>query len=155
MTRTLGTAAAAALDVAGILVFVGIGRSVHTDGITVSGMASTAWPFLTGAGLGWIVARRLRTTHVGGRSTGRQLTEMTPVAQTPTALVPTAQAPTALVPTGVTVWLSCVVVGMVLRVVSGQGTAAAFVVVALAFLGLMMLGWRLAFHVVGRVRGAI
>jgi hypothetical protein len=31
---------------------------------------------------------------------------------------------------------------MVLRAVSGQGTAVAFVFVALAFLGLFMLGWR-------------
>jgi hypothetical protein len=30
-----------------------------------------------------------------------------------------------------------------LRVVSGQGTAVAFVIVALAFLGLFLLGWRL------------
>ena len=40
------------------------------------------------------------------------------------------------------IWLSTVVVGMVLRVVSGQGTAVAFVVVALAFLGMELLGWR-------------
>jgi FtsH-binding integral membrane protein len=50
--------------------------------------------------------------------------------------------PTAVLRTGVGVWLSTVALGMVLRVVSGQGTAAAFVVVALAFLGLFMLGWR-------------
>jgi hypothetical protein len=31
---------------------------------------------------------------------------------------------------------------MLFRVVSGQGTAVAFVVVALAFLGLFLLGWR-------------
>jgi hypothetical protein len=36
-----------------------------------------------------------------------------------------------------------VVLGMVLRVVSGQGTAVAFIGVALAFLGLFLLGWRL------------
>ena len=48
----------------------------------------------------------------------------------------------ALVPVGVGVWISTVGVGMVLRVVSGQGTAAAFIVVALAFLGLFLLGWR-------------
>ena len=53
------------------------------------------------------------------------------------------RAPGRLVPTGVAVWLSCVAVGMVLRVVSGQGTAPAFVVVALGFLGLELLGWRL------------
>jgi FtsH-binding integral membrane protein len=52
--------------------------------------------------------------------------------------------PAALLPTGVAAWLACVVLGMVLRVVAGQGTAAAFVAVALGFLGLTMLGWRLA-----------
>ena len=58
--------------------------------------------------------------------------------------------PSALVPAGVGVWLGTVVVGMVLRVVSGQGTAFAFIIVALAFLGLFMLGWRAA----GRFRAA-
>jgi hypothetical protein len=52
--------------------------------------------------------------------------------------------PTSLVPTGLATWLSCVTVGMLLRVVSGQGTAPAFILVALAFLGITMLGWRLA-----------
>lgn len=51
--------------------------------------------------------------------------------------------PLALRPSGITVWLCTVVLGMVLRVVSGQGTAPAFIVVALAFLGLFLLGWRL------------
>ena len=52
--------------------------------------------------------------------------------------------PSALVPAGVGAWLGAVAVGMVLRVVSGQGTAVAFVLVALAFLGVFLLGWRLA-----------
>jgi Protein of unknown function (DUF3054) len=51
--------------------------------------------------------------------------------------------PGALVRSGVGVWLATVALGMVLRVVSGQGIAVAFVFVALAFLGLFMLGWRL------------
>ena len=46
-------------------------------------------------------------------------------------------------PAGVSAWLGTVALGMLLRVVSGQGTAAAFVLVALAFLGLFLLGWRL------------
>ncbi len=50
--------------------------------------------------------------------------------------------PMAIVPTGVVVWIACVTVGMVLRVVAGQGTAIAFVAVALAFLGMELLGWR-------------
>ncbi|MDE3007683.1 MAG: DUF3054 domain-containing protein [Acidobacteriota bacterium] len=36
-----------------------------------------------------------------------------------------------------------VTLGMILRVVAGQGTAVAFIIVALAFLSLMMGGWRL------------
>ena len=51
--------------------------------------------------------------------------------------------PFGLWPAGVGAWLGAVALGMVLRVVSGQGTALAFIVVALAFLGLFLLGWRL------------
>ena len=50
--------------------------------------------------------------------------------------------PLPLAPTGLIVWISCVAMGMVLRVVAGQGTAVAFVAVALAFLGMELLGWR-------------
>ena len=50
--------------------------------------------------------------------------------------------PAALWPAGVSVWLSTVAVGMARRVMAGQGTAAAFVTVALAFLGLFLLGGR-------------
>lgn len=52
--------------------------------------------------------------------------------------------PPARVTTGVGVWSATVAVGMVLRAVSGQGTAVTFVLVALVFLGLFMLGWRAA-----------
>lgn len=51
--------------------------------------------------------------------------------------------PLALRPAGLAVWLCTVALGMPLRVVSGQGTAAAFIIVALTFLGLFLLGWRL------------
>lgn len=60
--------------------------------------------------------------------------------------------PIALRPAGVIVWLVTVALGMVLRVVSGQGTAVAFIVVALAFLGLFLLGWRLVWKLVARAR---
>jgi FtsH-binding integral membrane protein len=50
--------------------------------------------------------------------------------------------PLGLWPAGVGAWLGAVALGMVLRVVSGQGTAFAFIMVALAFLGLFLLGWR-------------
>jgi hypothetical protein len=52
--------------------------------------------------------------------------------------------PVSLLPAGVGAWLGTVAVGMILRVIAGQGTAFAFICVALAFLGLFELGWRLA-----------
>ena len=54
----------------------------------------------------------------------------------------TWRRPLLLWPGGVGAWLGTVALGMVLRVVAGQGTAVAFVVVALVFLGLFLLGWR-------------
>jgi hypothetical protein len=39
---------------------------------------------------------------------------------------------------------------MILRVIAGQGTAVAFVVVALAFLGLFLLGWRVVARLLTR-----
>lgn len=53
---------------------------------------------------------------------------------------------------GLLVWLSTVVVGMLLRVVAGQGIALAFVIVALGFLGALMLGWRFLWRVTQRRR---
>lgn len=53
------------------------------------------------------------------------------------------------VTTGAIVTVVTVAVGMVLRVASGAGTAVAFIVVALCFLGALMTGGRL---LLGRVR---
>jgi hypothetical protein len=58
--------------------------------------------------------------------------------------------PFALLPTGVGVWLATVAIGQVLRIVAGQGTALAFIIVSLLFLGMFLLGWRLA---AGRISG--
>jgi hypothetical protein len=52
--------------------------------------------------------------------------------------------PAAIVPAGLGAWLGAAAAGMLLRVVAGQGTAPAFIAVALAFLGLFLLGWRAA-----------
>jgi peptidoglycan/LPS O-acetylase OafA/YrhL len=60
--------------------------------------------------------------------------------------------PEKLAPAGVSAWLCTVAFGMVLRVVSGQGTAFAFILVALAFLGLFLLGWRAVWLLLGRRR---
>ena len=60
--------------------------------------------------------------------------------------------PAAIIPAGLGAWLGTVGFGMILRAASGQGTAAAFVLVALAFLGLFMLGWRTLAIAKGSVR---
>ena len=62
------------------------------------------------------------------------------------------RSPLALLPTGVAVWLATVTFGMVFRVVSGQGTAVAFIAVALAFLGLFLLGWRALWKLLAVIR---
>ncbi|SIO23477.1 DUF3054 domain-containing protein [Agromyces cerinus] len=51
--------------------------------------------------------------------------------------------PLAVWPTGVIVWAVTVIGGMLLRVVSGQGTQFAFIVVATLTLAAFLLGWRL------------
>jgi hypothetical protein len=48
---------ALAADVACVLVFCAIGRRSHAEGLSVLGVAETAWPFLTGTAVGWLLAR--------------------------------------------------------------------------------------------------
>jgi len=118
---------AVVLDVCCILVFVIIGRASHTKGESLAGVASTAWPFLAGLAGGW-----LATAGLAGRAWRR---------------------PYRLWPAGVGAWLGAVGLDMLFRVVSGQGTAPAFIGVALAFLGLFLLGWRLLAQAVTGARG--
>jgi len=48
---------ALAVDVLCVVVFCAIGRRSHAEGLTVGGIAETAWPFLTGTTLGWLLSR--------------------------------------------------------------------------------------------------
>lgn len=61
------------------------------------------------------------------------------------------QAPYAL-RSGVIVWLSTVVVGMVLRQLTGDGTALAFVVVATLVNFVTLVGWRAVAALLARRR---
>lgn len=47
-------------DVVCVLVFCTIGRRSHAEGITVAGVAETAWPFLAGTAIGWLAVRGWR-----------------------------------------------------------------------------------------------
>lgn len=75
-----------ALDLVLIVVFATIGRRTHAEGLTLEGIAGTAWPFLVACVLGWLGARVWRdplqwrraiwlwlVTVVGGM-VGRRLT---------------------------------------------------------------------------------
>jgi len=53
------------------------------------------------------------------------------------------RAPVRIAPTGLVIWAWAVVVGLALRLASGQGVQLAFVIVATLVLGLLLLGWRL------------
>ncbi|CAN5382717.1 DUF3054 domain-containing protein [soil metagenome] len=55
MTNNTGTAVA--LDAAAVVTFCAIGRRSHAEGLTPRGVAETAWPFLTGTGVGWLLSR--------------------------------------------------------------------------------------------------
>lgn len=45
------------VDVVAVLVFCALGRRSHAEGLTIGGVATTAWPFLTGTVVGWLVSR--------------------------------------------------------------------------------------------------
>ena len=106
-------------DVVCVVVFCTIGRRSHAEGITIAGVAETAWPFLAGTAVGWLAARAWRQ-------------------------------PAALAPTGLTIWLSTVVIGMLLRKVTSAGTAVSFVVVASLVTAILLLGWRAAVSALAR-----
>lgn len=50
-------AAAFAADLVCVLAFSALGRRSHEEGLTVGGVAETAWPFLVGVVLGWLLSR--------------------------------------------------------------------------------------------------
>ena len=47
-------------DAACVIVFCAIGRRSHAEGVTVAGVAQTAWPFLVGGTVGWFASRGWR-----------------------------------------------------------------------------------------------
>ena len=101
-----------ALDAALICLFAAIGRRNHGETNALLGVAATAWPFLAGMAAGWLVF-----------------------------LLALRRAPLS-VREGIPVWLSAVTIGMLLRTLTGAGTAFSFVVVATVFLATGLIGWR-------------
>ncbi|TXG92490.1 DUF3054 domain-containing protein [Rhodococcus rhodnii] len=110
-------------DVILVIVFAAVGRRSHGEANALAGLATTAWPFLLGLLVGWIAVIALYRDKFD---------------------------PLLVLPTGVIVWLSTLVVGMLARVVSGQGTALSFVLVAGTVLAVFLIGWRAIAGVVRR-----
>ncbi|WP_069711591.1 DUF3054 domain-containing protein [Curtobacterium sp. ER1/6] len=116
MTRTRGWLAAV-VDIVLIVAFALIGRSSHAEAASPIGLWTTAYPFLAGWAVGWLVVRGWTR-------------------------------PLRLWPTGVVVWVAAVAIGMLLRVLTGQGDVAgdplplSFVIVATISLAVFLLGWR-------------
>lgn len=100
------------LDALVVLCFALVGRRSHEHGVSVVGVLQTAGPFLCGAAAGWLLASTV--TSLDPRSAGF----------------------------GAVVVAATVVIGMLLRLATGSGTAWSFVLVATAFLALTLLGWR-------------
>ena len=55
--QRLGWLAYLLADVVGVLVFCAVGRRSHAEGLTIAGVAATAWPFLSGTAVGWLASR--------------------------------------------------------------------------------------------------
>ncbi|TFD95108.1 DUF3054 domain-containing protein [Cryobacterium lactosi] len=54
--------------------------------------------------------------------------------------------------TGLGVWMITVIVGLLLRIVSGQGVQLSFVIVTFLVTGAFLIGWRAIALLVGRLR---
>lgn len=48
------------IDVVAVLIFCALGRRSHDEGVDLSGLAATAWPFLVGTATGWLLSRGWR-----------------------------------------------------------------------------------------------
>ncbi|OBI82135.1 hypothetical protein A5663_01520 [Mycobacterium sp. E740] len=58
--RTRAVATALVADVACVVVFATIGRRSHAEGLTLAGIAATAWPFVIGTLTGWLLSMAWR-----------------------------------------------------------------------------------------------
>lgn len=120
-TRTL--VQAFLFDVVLLAIFATLGRNSHTLGLTLGGIAETAWPFVVGLSVSWVLALAWR-------------------------------APLAPIRTGLPLWVGTVVIGMLLRALTGAGTALPFVLIATGTIGLMLVGWRSLTELIRRGRSS-
>jgi hypothetical protein len=113
---------AVVFDLVSVIIFVLIGRGSHGESVDAGGVLTTAWPFLVGLAVGWLVSLAWKR-------------------------------PYGVVRPGVIVWASTVVVGMLLRFLTGVGTATSFIIVTAVVLGALIVGWRAVAALLARRRG--
>lgn len=111
-----------AADLACVLVFAAAGKATHEASASNWVILAIVWPYALAA----VLAHGVLVAR--GRPAGR------------------------LWPEGAMVLAVTYVLGMLLRAVSGRGIEVDFLVVAVIFLALMMLGWRGIAQVAGRRR---
>lgn len=63
------------------------------------------------------------------------------------------RAPLRPLRSGVPIWIGTVLIGMLVRWATGDGTALAFVIVATVALGILLVGWRGIGRAVAAIRG--
>ncbi|MFK5635485.1 MULTISPECIES: DUF3054 domain-containing protein [unclassified Ornithinimicrobium] len=100
------------LDLLVVLVFAAAGRRSHDLDGSVLGVLQTAWPFVVGLVVGW--------TAVGRQPAERRVWWLD----------------------GAVITVTTLVMGMLLRLMSGEGAALPFVLVATTVLALGLVGWR-------------
>lgn len=134
------------LDAVCVLVFAAGGRSSHEESLSIGGVAQTAWPFLVGLGVGWVVLLAAARRSAGTPGTGAAR----PGAAGAGTSWSTRWSHLSPVPAGVVLVLASWGLGMGLRLVTDQGASGAFPLVALAFLTLTLIGWRVIAALVSR-----
>lgn len=99
-------------DTAVLAAFVLLGRAEHDSGSSLAGYITTLAPFIIGLVIAWLAVGEVRSQPLAVRS-------------------------------GLIVWACALLIGLVLRrVVFGDGIALAFIIVAAAFTGFGLNGWR-------------
>jgi Protein of unknown function (DUF3054) len=116
---------ALAFDVGCVLLFVVLGRRSHDEGGSVTSTLNVAAPFLVGLAAGWVLSPHVRRRPRSLRA-------------------------------GLDVWVATVVIGVLLRWFAwDRSTAFTFVLVAAAFLGLFLVGWRVVVSATSPPRRAV
>ncbi len=112
------------LDLLVVVIFVVIGRSVHGHKESFGGLVKTAAPFFAGLVVAWVINRPWKNSM---------------------------EYFLRIWPTGAVISMTAALVGQLVRLIVGQGSAIPFVLVSVGIFLLAMLGWRLIYKLINRI----